>query len=129
MPQKRLPNPYPVNNPKILFQEAEAFLRSIEGIKYEKEKMEPNYEMGVYKFFDYVILTNHAFPFELYLKCLMAIENGKAYRGHDLYELFLKISKANRQRIIERHAEIKSPTTIITILMTQRFEFDFESIL
>lgn len=54
---------------------------------------------------------NHAYAFELYLKCLMIIEKGEYAEGHGLSDLFNLLSgtaKANIERTFElEHAFIR----------------------
>lgn len=45
--------------------------------------------------------VNHAYAFELYLKCLMIIENGTFYSGHDLLELFKKLNPSTQSSIVD----------------------------
>jgi hypothetical protein len=44
-------------------------------------------------------MTLAAFVSELYLKCILSIENGKAPKGHYLHDLYMKISPATRSKL------------------------------
>ena len=67
-------------DPKHAFFTAEGFRDSAKLI-FEARKA-GNLLLGV------PIVTNSAFALEMYLKCLLFLENGKQHAGHDLYKLF-----------------------------------------
>jgi hypothetical protein len=49
--------------------------------------------------------VNHAFSLETYLKCILLIEGNKAW-GHELHDLFEKLSDVSRKRITEIYDSI-----------------------
>lgn len=69
--------------------------------------------------FKYATHVNHAYAFELFLKCLMIIETGEYESGHHLFELFKSISnnaKANiEQHFNQNHAFIRRNRTYLGI--------------
>jgi hypothetical protein len=64
-----------------------------------------NREMPHYMF---PMVTCSAFSLELHLKCLVLIENGTLERGHDLEELFSKVTSESRKMILANY-ETKRP--------------------
>lgn len=92
----------PIAEPKHIFDEAEAFSIAADAIGAQAVK----YSFKNPDFAHQLVLTswvNHALAFELYLKCLMGIEKGKFYTGHNLLYLFSKLSKQNKYKIIGYH--------------------------
>ncbi|HMJ46810.1 MAG TPA: HEPN domain-containing protein [Ferruginibacter sp.] len=53
--------------------------------------------------FQYATHVNHAYAFELYLKCIMIIENGEYFEGHELLELFKLLSEKAKKNIETRY--------------------------
>ena len=51
----------------------------------------------------YTAIVNHTLAFELYLKCLLAVENGFYYEGHKLVDLFRLLKHETQDHIITTH--------------------------
>ena len=91
------------DNYLIAFCEAECFLSVSKMIKektYLKTFTQKELEQSIN--FQYATHVNHAYAFELYLKCLMIIETGEYVEGHQLLELF-KLVSDNAKTNIENH--------------------------
>ncbi|PAW94147.1 hypothetical protein CKK33_11850 [Mucilaginibacter sp. MD40] len=84
----------------IAFREAECFLNVAKMIK-EKTflKSFTQKEIAQSINFAYATHVNHAYAFELYLKCLMIIESGEYEQGHKLHDLFKLLSSTTRTNI------------------------------
>ena len=94
--------PIHITDPKEIFDEAESFLKASQAINNSAVRhhlKDPNQGIRM----TFAAYVNHAYSFELYLKCLMGIEKGVFYMGHDLVELFGKLSKATQSKIIDYH--------------------------
>lgn len=97
--QKRI---FPINDPKIIFLQAEAFKNSAIFINNKAFKYSYHNHPLDRKFY-ITQKVNEAFSFELYLKCLMGIETGNFVEGHDLLELFQGLSQQTQDKIIANH--------------------------
>ncbi len=104
----------------LAFVEAECFLRISQMVKektYLKEFTRQETERSIS--FQYARHVNHAYALELYLKCLMIIENGKYAEGHGLLDLFELLNDTNKQEIEEyfeeNHAFIRRNMTYFEI--------------
>ena len=86
----------------LAFREAECFL-TVSKMTKEKTYLKSLDEKEIYRSinFKYATHVNHAYAFELYLKCLMIIENGQYFEVHELSGLF-KLLSTNTQKNIER---------------------------
>lgn len=94
----------PIANPKDIFDEAETFMIAYRAIMNSSVKQSIlSKDMGKSIGLTYAAYVNHAFAFELYLKCLMGIENGYFYEGHNLLDLFQKLSQETQDKIISYH--------------------------
>ncbi len=98
----------PSDNPREIFDEAEDFLFASNIIKKASSEhlklngtglISINRAIGL-SFVNYV---NHAYAFELYIKCLMVIESGYFYSGHKLFELFSYLSQETQEKITTQH--------------------------
>jgi hypothetical protein len=96
--------PIPAPNPEYLWKKAHGFEKAsvaIHNKAYDflsKDKNEDlDFAMTVAAF------VNHVFSFELYLKCLTAIEFGYFYAGHDLLRLFNELPQSTKDEIIDTH--------------------------
>jgi len=91
------------DNYLIAFCEAECFLNVSKMVKektYLKTFTQKEIDQSIN--FQYATHVNHAYAFELYLKCLMIIETGEYVEGHQLLELF-KLVSDNSKANIENH--------------------------
>src|SRR5882724_7150276 len=79
-------------DPKVVFLHAEAFERAYQRLvqAYEDSQTFANAAP---------IGTLGALTLELYLKCLLVLQNGEVERGHDLRMLFDKLTPATQQRL------------------------------
>jgi hypothetical protein len=92
-----------MDSPVEYFKQAEAFLKSHEDIMrdiFQKDLYTSEYRKQMAS----VALTNHAFSCEIYLKCILLIENNLK-GSHDLLKLYNYIQ--NKQRIIEIYDSLK----------------------
>jgi hypothetical protein len=95
---------FEIDDPKTIFYQAEAFSKSSvfinnKGFEYiHKNSPISSNIVAAEK-------INKAFTFELYLKCLMAIESGRYIEGHNLLDLFKNLSQATQDKIIQNHNE------------------------
>ena len=91
------------DNYLIAFCEAECFLHISKTIKektYLKEFTQKEIDRSIN--FQYATHVNHAYAFELYLKCLMIIEAGKYVERHELLDLFNLLSEPTKKNIETR---------------------------
>jgi hypothetical protein len=49
------------------------------------------------------LATNASFTLEMYLKCLLSLEQGQAPRGHDLHKLFHVLSSTTQSELTKDH--------------------------
>lgn len=91
------------DNYLLAFREAECFLNVARMIKektYLKKFTQQEIERSIN--FQYATHVNHAYAFELYLKCLMIIETGAYKEGHSLLDLFNSLTDAAKKNIENR---------------------------
>ncbi|MBL0357866.1 MAG: hypothetical protein IPP72_13705 [Chitinophagaceae bacterium] len=89
-----------------LFFEAESFLEaSAVIIKHGNKDIltSAGFEKAIS--LSYVSHVNHAFAFEMYIKCLMIIEKGEYHSGHNLFILFGKLSQKCQDNIVSYYKE------------------------
>jgi hypothetical protein len=96
---------YKADNYQMIFIEAENF-NKISKIILDKIKFpdiitsnEVRQDIAESIGFQYASHVNQAFAFELYIKCIMIIENGEYCYGHDPVELFSQLNIATQVRI------------------------------
>jgi len=92
----------PSQNYASLFYEAHTFLKASELIEehsrpvtFTHDEMDRN--VGLI----YAANVNHAYSFELFIKCIMVIENGEYCEGHHLILLFQKLNPETQKSIID----------------------------
>lgn len=95
------------DNYLIAFCEAECFLNIAKNVK-EKTFLKSFDQKEIDRSinFKYASHVNHAYAFELYLKCLMIIEVGEYSEGHGLTDLFNLLSNTSKNNI-EKTFELK----------------------
>ena len=90
-------------NYQFAFYEAQSFLIAAEAIGKEMQTVllsENAIDKGIgLQFAKYI---NHAFAFELLLKCIMIIEKGEYHSGHKLLSLFKQLSPQAQKEITLR---------------------------
>ncbi len=94
------PTIFKSDNYFMAYCEAECFLHIAKTVKektYLKEFTQKEIDRSIN--FQYATHVNHAYAFELYLKCLMIIEAGKYVEGHGLLDLFKLLSDTARNNI------------------------------
>ncbi len=110
-----MPEEIRVNDPKEIWNEAIAFettSRVIHNAAYDQmEKGKEDLATSM----TYAAFVNHAYSFELYLKCLMAIKHGHFYKGHKLLDIFKTLPQETKDEIIHNH----NTRTIIKKSVTQ----------
>lgn len=104
--QSRYDIPHYASNFQLAFYEAQSFLtaagiiaKKARPTKFIEEEMDRN--IGLI----YAQYINHSYAFELLLKCIMIIENGYYFEGHNLFSLFKKLNPLTQGKIIERFNE------------------------
>jgi hypothetical protein len=83
-----------------IWQEALIFentSRIIQNSAYDTFKKDEDLAFGM----QYAAFVNHAYSFELYLKCLLVIELDEYWTGHELLFLFEKLPQQTQQEIID----------------------------
>lgn len=96
-------------NYELAFYEAQNFLTAAEAISNKAQSImftENGFEKSIG--LQYAQYVNHSYAFELLLKCIMIIENGHYYEGHNLWDLFKKLNPETQTTIISRFDEYKS---------------------
>jgi len=81
---------------KLAFLSAEAFLEICKVLIAAVRR-------GNMKILTLAIATNAAFSLEMYLKCLLLLEEGRAPYGHDIYRLFHSLSQSTRSELTKDH--------------------------
>ena len=93
----------PVSDAKEIWIEAvtfEATSKAIHNAAYDQmEKGKEDLANGM----SYAAFVNHAYSFELYLKCLTVIEYGYFYWGHELLELFNYLPQQTKDEIVHNN--------------------------
>jgi HEPN domain-containing protein len=79
-------------DPKLIFLNAEAFLEVCKVIVEARKR-------GNTKMLNLALATNASFSLEMYLKCLLVLEEGRTPRGHDLHSLFHALSPSTRSEL------------------------------
>ena len=110
-------------DPNSIFQTAELFSKTVglldQAISHGEFLVVP-------------LIVNSAFTVELYLKCLITIENGGYGREHNLYNLFNLLSNDSKKFITAKYNELTSADPIV-MAMKQHFngviKFDIVSVL
>ena len=102
----------PLKDAKDLWNEASTFERTSIAIhnaayKYMLEKGE-DLAIGM----TYAAYVNHAYSFELYLKCLMVIEYGYFHWGHELLELFKELPQKTQDEIVHNNDTLTTRKSI-----------------
>jgi len=100
----RQPRSFKADNYSLAFWEAECFLHISKMVKektYLKEFTQKEIDRSIN--FQYATHVNHAYAFELYLKCIMIIETGECFEGHELFELFKLLPEKSRTSIENRY--------------------------
>jgi HEPN domain-containing protein len=95
-------------NYELAFYEAESFLTAAEAIAKKAQSVIFT-ENGMDKSIGltYARHVNHSYAFELLLKCIMIIEDGHYFEGHDLLGLFGKLNPVTQAKITARFDEYK----------------------
>ena len=103
---KTNPNPFQSENFETAFWEAQSFLIAADAISKKAQfvliseivaKKGVDKSLGI----QYAKEVNHAYAFELLLKCIMIIENGQYYSGHILLDLFYKLNPDTQIKLSE----------------------------
>ncbi len=81
-------------DPALIFLQADGFSRAYNMLA-DQRHLSPSEAATI----GYPQIVISAFAIELYLKCLICIETGKAPRGHHLKQLFDRLSPETRRRI------------------------------
>lgn len=97
-------------NYESAFWEAQSFLIAADVISKKaqvvireelKENVFPEKSLGL----QFAKDVNHAYAFELLLKCIMIIENSYYHSGHDLYGLFKLLDEETQKKLIIKYSE------------------------
>jgi hypothetical protein len=86
-------------DPKLAFTSAEAFLEVCKVLCAAVRN-------GNTRILALALATNAAFALEMYLKCLLLLEQGQAPRGHDLHKLFHALSSTTQSQLTKDHEEL-----------------------
>ena len=88
-------------DPKLAFVTAEAFLEICKVLRAA-------YESGNTRILTLAMATNAAFSLEMYLKCLLLLEEGRAPHEHDIHRLFHVLGESAQSELIEAHKNFVS---------------------
>jgi HEPN domain len=83
-------------NSKLAFTSAEAFLEVCK-VLWAANKS------GNTRILTLAVATNASFALEMYLKCLLILEQGQAPREHDLHKLFHALSSMTQSQLTKDH--------------------------
>ena len=83
----------------------EATSRTIQNSAYDTLKKDEAFAFGM----QYAAFVNHAYSFELYLKCLLVIELDEYWTGHELLFLFKKLPQQIQDEITSKY----NSTTVV----------------
>lgn len=97
------PRQFEIDNPKEIFDHAESFIIASKAINQSAVKYSLGGDPNEGIVLSLIAKFNHAFAFELYLKCLMSLETGRYFEGHDLLKLFKMLSQETQDEIIKNH--------------------------
>jgi hypothetical protein len=73
--------------------------------------------------------VNGAFAVELYLKCLLAVENRRIPKIHNLVSLFERVSPDSREKLKRRHDELETNNTVLSEFRKKGIKTDLDSLL
>jgi hypothetical protein len=76
-----------------------------------------------------VMATNASFSLELYLKCLLAIEQGLYLEGHYSKELFRNLSRQTKASLTRYHNNFVAGKTQFDDAVKRGFKIDLDSLL
>jgi hypothetical protein len=65
------------------------------------------------------LATNAAFSLEMYLKCLLLLEQGLAARGHDIHALFHSLSSSTRSELTRAHEKFAGSNSALMERLSQ----------
>lgn len=83
--------------------------KTIQNSAYDTLKINEDLAFGM----QYAAYVNHAYSFELYLKCLLVLELDEYWTGHELLFLFEKLPQQTQQDVIN----IYNSTTVVKKVM------------
>jgi hypothetical protein len=86
---------------KLTFVSAEAFLEVCKALVAETRR-------GNRRILSLALATNAAFALEMYLKCLLSLEQGQAPHGHDLHKLFHALSSSTQSELTKDHEQFQN---------------------
>ena len=86
---------------KLAFVSAETFLEVI-------KVLAAAIQSGNTRILTLALATNAAFSLEMYLKCLLLLEEGRAPHEHDIHRLFHALSQSTQSELIEAHKNFVS---------------------
>lgn len=101
-----MPQPKTASRYDLAYFEAQNFLIAATAIGREAQKhllSKDERSVGL-QFAKYV---NHAYACELLLKCIMIIENGQYFSGHNLLNLFRQLHSSTQQKLIEMYRDCR----------------------
>ena len=88
-------------NPKLAFVSAETFLEIL-------QVLAAAIQSGNTRVLTLALATNAAFSLEMYLKCLLLLEEGRAPYEHDIHRLFHALSESTQSELSEAHESFVS---------------------
>jgi HEPN domain-containing protein len=108
---------------KSAFLTAEAFLEVCKAILEERKR-------GNTRMLNLALATNAAFSLEIYLKCLLLLEEGDARRGHDIYKLFHELNSSTQSELTKAHdAFVRSKPSLVSEMRGKRLSTDLKELL
>jgi hypothetical protein len=119
MPAKRTGKP----DPRLAFLSAEAFLEVC-------KVMTAALRAGNTRILSLALATNAAFSLEMYLKCLLLLEQGLAARGHDIHALFHSLSSSTQSELTRAHEKfVESNSALMERLSQEGLPTNLEDLL
>lgn len=78
-----------------------------------------------------VLATNSALTLEMYLKCLLLLETGSTWHGHDVYKLFKHLPDATQSELATAHDKFVADNPVLKAkwMDSTGVELDLESLL
>jgi hypothetical protein len=109
-------------DPKLAFLNAEAFLEVCKVLIVALQNGRPILGLA--------LATNAAFALEMYLKCLMLLEQGHARYGHDLHNLFHSLSQSTQSELTREHEKfVKSDPAYMARVSKEGLPTNLEELL
>ena len=98
--KSKITGPHKATNYAAAFYEAQAFLTAVVEINKKAQSIislaHGAENVSTLRNVEYV---NHAFAVELLLKCIMIMQNGHYYRGHNLLALYEKLNHSTQNEL------------------------------